>query len=296
MKYNEFYREPVAKLISATPLSLIELSARNCYDSFGGVKLDIKGLYAEYDEDIYDIPNRDTLSKLRKKHGRDYDAIRVDLIEYGLLFDYTNYIIPNTKFIREIGINKNHSSILEHGVLHFRLEFPRNVLQEISRHRVGVSPSIKSTRYTLTRLKKLYDETPINNVSDIMLIKNNYSEIKQYLHDNYGVRGKDMINSTDEYFFALLNDLYLANDNKLSNDFLKNILPEHWWTVGHYTINLRSFKHMMDLRLNKSAFMPFRRLAYEMYEQLPSDYKEIFKDDYKVNLESINNKWLNEDM
>ena len=52
------------------------------------------------------------------------------------------------EYIEKIIKHKNHTSIGEQLVITYRInQFPRNVLQEISRHRIGVSPAIRTTRH-----------------------------------------------------------------------------------------------------------------------------------------------------
>lgn len=297
MLYKDFYREPVAQLLWHSPIILAELASRNCYDSYFLLDIDFVSHNIERFYGMFQT-NHEIVRLLDMIRDNNIDSEEIKRIKpmfvKELLMKNPSIIIneskPNIDFIRKVGIDKNHASVLEHINLSFRLEFPRNVLQEISRHRIGVSPSIKSTRYTLTALKKKFSNY-IEHDEDHSL----GLDIEKYLHENYGIKDNDIIQSTNIYMFKVLKMLSSKNDN-FSNDYIKNILPEHWWSVGNYTINLTAFKHMMDLRLSSSAFMPFRRLAYNMFNSLPVELKGIFKDDYDEMLADINNKWENQEV
>jgi len=301
MLYKEFYREPVAELLWHSPIILSEIASRNCYDSYFLLDIDFvfknterffemfhdNPIIVRFLNMVLDIKNNiscdDELFKsLKPTFVKELLQKRPDII--------VNESKPNVKFIRSVGIDKNHASVLEHIYLSFRLEFPRNVLQEISRHRIGVSPSVKSTRYTLTTLKKKYINYVENNEDNEM-----GREICNYLSDNYGIREPDIVNMTNMYIFKTLKRM-MTESNEIKNDYIKNVLPEHWWTVGHYTMNLRSFKHMMDLRLSNNAFYPFRRLCYNMYKSLPEDIKMIFSDDYSEIINNIDMIWENDEV
>lgn len=301
MLYKDFYREPTAELLWSSPTILSEIASRNCYDSYFLLDIDFVFKNTERFFDMFqdntvitrflnmvlDIKNNiqcdDELFKsLKPTFVKELLQKRPDII--------INESKPNNKFIRGVGIDKKHASVLEHIYISFRLEFPRNVLQEISRHRLGVSPSVKSTRYTLTTLKKKYINYVENN-ENIELAR----DLCNYLSDNYGIKDLDIVNMTNVYMFKSLKKMML-DSNEIKNDYIKNILPEHWWTVGHYTMNLRALKHMFDLRLNTNAFLPFRRLCYNMYKSLPEDIKIIFQDDYSEILNNINTVWENDEV
>lgn len=286
MKICDFYREPKAVLLNSAPVILSELGARKCYDSYNKLNIDFvkdnidfyKNMFSE-DENIQeylkDMEQLDQLKpyfirKLLKKHPKQ-------------LIDNC---IPNIDFIRKIGIHDGHESVLEHTTLTFDLEFQRNVLQEISRHRIGVSPSVKSTRYTITALKKKYQE--YKSTKNIYLFED-------YIYINSGINDSGLIQKTAEYVVNAMEILENHQQN-LTNDVVKNILPEHWWTSGQYTMNVRSLKNMFDLRVSNGVFFPFRKLCYNMWQTLPEDIRGIFKDDYDDDFRDIEDYWNNKEI
>jgi len=295
MKCCDFYVEPKASLMQASPLVLAEIGARTCYDSYSSINIDKS---VDLDEIIQNLsPNtvchdavKEALEILKKdvnmigvepftvEHKKNKTVAIKTLLEYNYPL-LLNILKPNIDFIREVSILKKHESVLEHCFLTFQLEFPRNVLQEISRHRIGVSPSVRSTRYTLTQIQKMLSSGTEKDI------------IEDYIKNNLGVKvGQDIIAS------GMVDVLQSLELESLTNDFIKNFLPENWWTHGQYSMSLRAFKHMMDLRLHKSAFMPFRRLAHNMYSVIPEDYKQMFKEDYVINLNSIDYDWFNREV
>lgn len=261
MKVCDFYREPKSILIQHSPIIMAELGARQCYDSY-------HAMTPRYKED----------KGLDKKDLKDHIISLLEKCPEAI----TEALTPNISFIREIGLLKKHESILEHCFLTFHLEFPRNVLQEISRHRIGVSPSVESTRFTLNALR-------------FMLDNSNDDGVLSYIQENIGIQDPTLNLSSAQGLIKTLDTLNEIKQ-KMTNDILKNLLPENWWTKGQYTFTLRALKHMFDLRLSPGAFMPFRRLVYNMYQTLPDTYKELFAEDYVANLNDIEYKWKNQEI
>lgn len=304
MKASEFYREPQATVVQSSKLHLAELGARKCYDSYHAI--DIEDGVIDNCEEFYllcaDNPEAyrfiDMVRFDKNTYTKDeYNKAKNIMIKH-VLKQEPMVIIYNMKlnidFIRNVAIDKKHESVLEHCNITFHLEFPRNVLQEISRHRIGVSPSVKSTRYTLTELRKRYDE--IKKKSLLTSQQSELDDLRKYIESNLGIKDSGLQQITTQNLLNILHRLSEITSDKITNDFLKNILPENWWTEGQYTLSLRAFKHMMDLRLDKSAFLPFRRLAFHMFNALPYEYKELFKNDYEELILNIDEQWKNKEI
>ena len=157
------------------------------------------------------------------------------------------------KLIKSI-IANNHTSTIEHISYNFKISgISRALLQELSRHRLA-SLSVKSTRYTLRELKNV-----------------NQDELKNYL-----VKISDSI---DEYNrFRLATMQALMNEQNLSNDELKYLLPEAFKTELMLTINARSLRNLLELRLSSKALKEFRELAKALYRELPEPHRVLFDD------------------
>jgi len=131
---------------------------------------------------------------------------------------------------------------------------PRSVLQELSRHRNGISLSIESSRYTLKKhLKgKSFDLVNANPGDDIW---------GKYLW----LTGDDEVDHIAHQSLALLvNQL----ERGLSNDKVKTLVPEGLLYKGTYTMTLEAWKHLYSLRSGKEVYEPFRLLVEEIKEAL----------------------------
>lgn len=157
------------------------------------------------------------------------------------------------KLLKSI-IANNHTSTIEHINYNFKISgISRALLQELARHRVA-SLSVKSTRYCLRELKG-----------------KNQDELKDYL-----VKISDSI---DEYNrFRLATIQALINEQNLSNDELKYLLPEAFKTELILTINARSLRNLLELRLSSKALKEFRELAKALYRELPEPHRVLFDD------------------
>lgn len=174
--------------------------------------------------------------------------------------------------ILRIGNKEKHASTLEHLTFSFFIEgISRACLQELARHRIA-SLSVKSTRYTLKELKdEAVFQTPLNPVEVDNLRNNNVEVFTKYLVFTG--------NSDVDYAscLALANLGYLVNTG-ISNDMVKYCIPEAYKTTLTWTINARALQNFLSLRTTPRALWEIRSLAYEIFAQLPEDYKYIFEE------------------
>ena len=167
-------------------------------------------------------------------------------------------------------IHKNkHESIAEHISYNFSIErLPRYVLQELCRHRIA-SYSVKSTRYTLKELK---DEKPF--------VEGDMNKLDYLVYD--WTRAAKYIN-LDEPFnprFQVVQLELLRQAVKEINslDSVKDLVPESYLTNLVWTINIRSLRNFLHLRLAKSAHYKIRELAELVYNAIPQEHKFLFED------------------
>lgn len=157
------------------------------------------------------------------------------------------------KLIKSI-IANNHTSTIEHISYNFKISgISRACLQELARHRLA-SLSVKSTRYTLRELKNV-----------------NTDDLKNYL-----VKISDSIDEYNKFRLATMQAL--INEQNLSNDELKYMLPEAFKTELMLTINARSLRNLLELRLSSKALKEFRELAKEIYKTIPEPHRVLFDD------------------
>ena len=162
---------------------------------------------------------------------------------------------PNDISLVKKIISFGHTSTLEHSLFTFKVDgISRALLQELSRHRVGVSPSVESTRYTLKKI--------INNEEDIanVLVSS----------------GNEDIDALNEKHLRELTEL--IKEKGLTNDVAKYGLVESYKVSETISFNLRSLRHFYQLRTSKKALKEIQELAHKLVEALPEDYNIFFED------------------
>jgi thymidylate synthase (FAD) len=123
---------------------------------------------------------------------------------------------------------------------------------EFVRHDDLLSPTIKSTRYTLKELK---EEKHFN------ITQEDFKRAKKYIvfTGNFEI---------DKNSVLMLEQLRQNIINGIPNDEAKYNLPECYKTEGVFTMPLRNLKNIVKLRTDKSAIKEFQDLAYKIKEKL----------------------------
>ncbi len=164
--------------------------------------------------------------------------------------DSSNGILgsKDAKLLQKI-LESKHESTIEHCSYTFWIEgISRALLQELARHRIA-SLSVQSTRYTLKKGMKQPTKTLYRSTGDEIL--------DTHIEDTI----QKMVSLTSP------------------NDLLKYALPEAFKVNLTYTINARSFRNLLGLRLAPTALPEFRVLAHTMLSQLPQDHlRHLYSD------------------
>jgi len=179
--------------------------------------------------------------------------------------------------IERVGNKNKHGSTLEHLNYTFDIDgISRALLQELARHR-HASLSVKSSRYTLGKLKT--EATFIGSKTDerdMTSVAYDYVRAENYIvltgSNNSGAQ------RVDRYSVDALENLRKLIEANTSNDKAKYCLPESYKTSLTYTINARSLQNLLGLRTAPSALAEFRKLAQAMYNNLPEEHKYLFTD------------------
>lgn len=166
-----------------------------------------------------------------------------------------------SKFINRI-ISSHHESVIEHQSITLRLVCDRGVSHELVRHRIA-SYSQESTRYCnynndkfgneLTFIKPILD--PKHKVNEEFYMEN-WNKVMQDIENSY----IDMIN------------------NGVIPEYSRQILPNSLATEIVVTMNIRSWRHFLQLRMHKSAHPQIRDLAFKIYDVLNGILPELFFD------------------
>jgi thymidylate synthase (FAD) len=234
------YKTPQVYLLQASPLFVSEVAARICYNSF-------------------EASEHDSIRNFKQTHTVPEKDIEDSTLLEKLCWAY------------------QHESILEHTILSFYVcQLSREVLQEVSRHRIGMPISVKSTRYTIENLVNTYlhfrdtgDIQPIlKEVEDNIIVKDGkWVEIET----------QTIIEKLDMYHNEKpLEKNLKGHDKKKQNDRIKRCLPETWMTECVLSFNLRSLKHFIKLRNNSgSAYYGIVELARQILEKTPSSHRKF---------------------
>lgn len=165
-----------------------------------------------------------------------------------------------------------HESVFEHLVYTFKIEgIPRYTLQELARHRIA-SYSVKSTRYCTS--KELKSEKPFECEVEEDGVSFDEDTLKRaskyiYITDNEAVNALNILQ---------LEMLRTAIEVGITSDNVKPLIPESFKTDLVWTINLRSLRNFLKLRLHKSAHSEIRKLANLIFDNIPQAHKFLFED------------------
>lgn len=156
------------------------------------------------------------------------------------------------QFVRGL-IKRGHESVIEHECLTFKIITDRAIANEIVRHRLS-SYSQQSSRYV--DLRNLQVIFPIGTKEDEIIF-----EILKCLHQ------------CESSYKKLI-------DMGVKKDIARSVLPLATATELVMTMNFRSLRHFLKLRLHKSAHENIRDVARQIYD--------IVKDKYPVFIEDLN--------
>jgi len=160
-------------------------------------------------------------------------------------------------------IESGHTSTIEHCFFTFNIDgVSRGLLQELARHR-HASLSVKSTRYTLGKIKAV--ETPFTAGGV------HSDEWKNYLVES----GNEFVDYNSR---VQLEEVRHGALGGIPNDQLKYMLPESFKTSLIWTINARSLRNFLQLRLSPRAHWEIRSIANSIFDLVPFTHKVLIED------------------
>ena len=285
--YGIDYKLPQVYLLDYTNLFVSEFNARTCYNSFK------KSEHKEIQELIDNIQNG-------KNQILPHNIEAINDRGSELLYQLSHVYF--------------HESTLEHVTLNFWIkDFSRGVLQELSRHRIA-SPSVQSTRYTLNDIlnyfniavkfnSKKYFENKMLKINpfifaDEEFIKLESNQIFEKLETQMKRIGKENFiklsvpKSNIENFLTETNienaeKLLFSKNKRNVGDPFKFIITDNFSVMEGFSINLRSLKNLLNLRLSDSAYWQFELLAYQIYDLLSNSlpkYLELIENKNHKNI------------
>ncbi len=153
--------------------------------------------------------------------------------------------VKRDKRIQKVALNHKHSSVLEFTNFVFQIEASTKVLLEMTRHR-HANYACKSSRYTL-------------NKGEVVFEKIGDKDMDEALEDF-----KEVI----EYFIS-------AGRSNEKTSLMLPAVYQYRWVVQ---FNARSLINFLELRRAKSAHYKIREVADEIYNQIPTELKYLFKE------------------
>jgi len=300
--YGINYTLPEAHILHITPLFVSEFSARTCYNSFDK---------SEHES----INNLNTVLNSEGDIGQQ--------LHNGIQAVENEVNSKGSDLLHDLSHVYFHESTLEHVSINFLIKnTSRAVLQELARHRIA-SFSVQSTRYTLSDVVNWFVATKLGN-QDISFYINKIDDLdilvtddREYnaieisgmynkLNHQWNILGQDrflelsvaksnlekvkVFDGEVEALFVLLS----SKAKKNVGDFVKmSAVAESMSVDLGFTINLRSLKNFMDLRLSGAAFHQIQWLSHALYKQIPENYlKLIVKDSKRSQFENLDKKIL----
>lgn len=162
-------------------------------------------------------------------------------------------------------LDSGHHSTIEHMSYTFHIEgISRGCLQELARHRIA-SLSVKSTRYTLGRIKK----------------EESFGVTSRHSWDWQRIEKYAVLTANEDINIATgqrLNLLRTLATEGVPNDQLKYCLPEAFKTELVWTINARSLRNFLELRLSPRAHWEIKELAEMVKELIPAEHTVLISD------------------
>jgi thymidylate synthase (FAD) len=139
-------------------------------------------------------------------------------------------------------IVRGHDSVLEHASWTFRITgVSRALLAQLTRHRIGVSPTVQSQRYVGQGGFDYVMPPSVGNNGGALRA---FTDLMEHIDDIYGV----------------LVDMGIPKEDA------RYVLPNACCTSMTLTLNLRSLVHLWKLRLDKHAQWEIRGLAHRMLD------------------------------
>lgn len=176
--------------------------------------------------------------------------------------DRTGTIEDDEQFIRSV-IKRGHESVVEHSIITVKLVTSKIVSHQLVRHRIGFSYSQESQRYCNYSKDKFENEITFINPFT-------YNSKPDRFQNKYDAWLESCQKAEDTYF-ALLED-------GLKPEVARSVLPNSTKTELIMTGNVRSWRHLLKLRTDKSAQRETRELMCEVLEKFKEKYPVFFED------------------
>lgn len=165
------------------------------------------------------------------------------------------------KFIRNI-IKSGHESVIEHANITVRIITNIGISNEIVRHRIA-SYSQESSRYCDFSKDKFGNE--LTFIRPIIDKKHSINE-EEYMREW-------------EHCMKVIENTYLnMTENGVIPEYARDILPKSLKTEIVCTMNLRSWRNFLKLRMSKNAHPQIRDIAFKIFDIFYKELPVVFED------------------
>lgn len=153
-----------------------------------------------------------------------------------------------------------HGSVFEHSWLNFiAADVSRVFTHELVRHRVGTAYSQNSMRYIRTDSIDLVLDPILEPVKDIVLkAMSDLELVYSKLEDHFDIK------KTDDF----------ARKKKITSA-LRRILPDGISNEIGFSLNVRSMRHIVELRTDRHAEWEIRQVFGQVYEIVKQKYPTL---------------------
>lgn len=202
----------------------------------------------------------------------------------------------NEGYLKNI-IRSGHGSVLEHGWLNWKIaDVSRVFTHELVRHRVGTAISQQSQRYVRLRNKGFWiphDMEEILTTNAGSLTMKDVEEGKQIMIES--------VNYLEEQM-GRLEDIFHLNDKKTNFDvkkrlttIVRRIAPEGMSTDIGWSCNIRTLRHLLELRTSRHSEEEIRTVFGLIGEKVIEKYPNLFGD-YKIEMVNGLSEFTTENM
>lgn len=212
---------------------------------------------------IYD-PLRDNISEIEliQACGSDKMIVNAARVSYGNDASINEAVTERDKKLIKFLLRHRHGTPFEHNLITFRVKAPLYVIQEMLRHRIGVSFNQESHRYIQPGQKSTEQGSPIRKyyvpqTFRLQDTKNKQSSIGSIDNELNDASKELYINSCDEAF----NNYESLINKGVCREQARGVLPHCTYSSLYFTLNLRSLMHFLGLRLPQNAQWEIRQYA-----------------------------------
>lgn len=196
--------------------------------------------------------------------------------DYSENFDFTTTVSEASS--GEIAVNrllkgnKGHFGSLEHSHLTLAIKADHNTMMQLRTHRVGLTFDYQSLRYTGQRIIKC--ATSVIPVDDVFYIR----PAGKY-HDRQGDHyawSEENVDECRAIALSSAHDYARLREMGCSEEHARHYLITTYFQNGVVTGNIRSWMHLLDVRLKGDAQLEIRILMEMIAAQLQRWVPEIF--------------------